>query len=228
MSAASFAQVRTWVFDLDNTLYPPSAALFAQIGARMNAWLMQRFGVDQAEAARLRDDYWDRYGTTLAGLVAEHRIDPMAFLAEVHDIDFAVLTPDPALARAIDRLPGRRIVFTNGDSAYAARVLAARGLTGAFDSVYGAEHASFISKPMPEAFARVFALEGLAPRESAMFEDDARNLSVPHGLGMRTVLVGADPATGAHIHHRTGDLTGFLGAVMPRPAFPAGGPHEAS
>jgi len=208
-SPAIFAQVRTWVFDLDNTLYPAAADLFGQIRPRMRDWLMRRCGIDAAGAAAMREDYWTRYGTTLAGLVAEHRIDPLEFLAYSHDIDFSVLAPDPGLAQAIARLPGRRVVFTNGDSAYAGRVLAARGLGGVFDRVYGAEHAGFISKPAAEAFARVFGQEGLAPRESAMFEDDPRNLMVPHALGLRTVLVGG---TGSepHVDHRTDDLAGFL------------------
>ncbi|MBW7922016.1 MAG: pyrimidine 5'-nucleotidase [Rubellimicrobium sp.] len=206
---ATFAHVRTWVFDLDNTLYPASVDLFGQIRPRMRDWLMQRFGIDAAAAAAMRQDYWNRYGTTLAGLVAEHRIDPLEFLAYSHDIDFSGLTPDPALARTIAGLPGRRVVFTNGDSAYAARVLAARGLGDTFDMVYGAEHAGFASKPTPDAFARVFAREGLVPDASAMFEDDARNLVVPHGLGLRTVLVGSEePAP--QIDDHTDDLTGFL------------------
>lgn len=221
MAAASLAHMRTWVFDLDNTLYPASVNLFAQIRPRMSNWLMQHFSIDAAEAAIMREDYWNRYGTTLAGLVAEHRIDPLEFLNYSHDIDLSVLNPDPALAQAIARLPGRRVVFTNGDTAYAARVLAARGLSDIFDAVYGAEHAGFTSKPRPEAFARVFAREGLAPRESAMFEDDLRNLAVPHDLGLATVLVGDTEAATrgdhmAHVDHRTDDLTGFLARILPQ------------
>jgi len=215
MAASPFAQMRTWVFDLDNTLYPESVDLFAQIRPRMTLWLMRRFGIDRAEADHLREDYWDRYGTTLAGLVAEHRIDPVEFLAEAHDIDLSALAPDPGLTRAIAALPGRRVVFTNGDSTYAARVLARRGLDGAFDAIYCAEHANFVSKPAAEAFSRIFALEGLTPRRSAMFEDDPRNLAVPHGLGLRTVLVGTGTRAAPHIDHRTGDLAAFLATHAP-------------
>lgn len=217
MAASPFAHVRTWVFDLDNTLYPESVDLFAQIRPRMTHWLMRRFGIDRAEADYLREDYWDRYGTTLAGLVVEHRIDPVEFLAEAHDIDLSALTPDPGLAQTIAALPGRRVVFTNGNSSYAARVLAQRGLDGVFDAIYCAEHANFISKPTAEAFSRIFTLEGLAPRTSAMFEDDPRNLAVPHGLGLRTVLVGTRAQVAPYIDHRTGDLTAFLTTNMPGP-----------
>jgi len=210
MVAASFSHVRVWVFDLDNTLYDPSARLFAQIERRMNALIMRELGLDEAEAAHLRDNYWRRYGTTLSGLMAEHDLDPVPFLAEVHDIDVSVLSPDPALAEVISALPGRRIVYTNGDRPYARRVLAARGLTGCFDAVYGIEHAGYRPKPEQAAFEAVFALDGLSPDRGAMFEDDTRNLAAPHAMGMRTVHVAPDAAPADHIHHHTSDLAGFL------------------
>ncbi len=215
MVAASFAHVRAWVFDLDNTLYPPSARLFAQMQPRITAYVTRALGISEAEADRLRDTYWLRYGTTLAGLMAEHGVDPRPYLEEVHDIDFSRLVPDPVLAERIVRLPGRKIVFTNGDGAYAARVLAARGLTGVFDAVYGVEHAGFLPKPEQAAFEAVFALDGLSPVEGAMFEDDPRNLAVPHLMGMRTVLVGEDaPEDGTiHVHHHAPDLSEFLAGL---------------
>jgi putative hydrolase of the HAD superfamily len=213
MVAASFSHVRAWVFDLDNTLYPPEAALFAQIEVRMTAFVTRVLGVTLAEADRLRADYWARYGTTLAGLMAEHGLDPGPYLAEVHDIDFSGLVPDPLLAARIIALPGRKIVFTNGDGPYAAKVLAARGLTGAFDAVYGVEHAGYLPKPEQAAFEAVFALDGLSPAEGAMFEDDPRNLMVPHLMGMRTVLVGPEALAHDHIHHHTGDLSAFLAGL---------------
>ena len=221
MVAASFAHVRAWVFDLDNTLYPPSARLFAQIEVRMTAWVMRTLGVDRATADHLRDDYWRRYGTTLAGLMAEHDADPGPYLEEVHDIDLSALTPDPALAAAIAALPGRRIVFTNGCGPYARRVLAARGLSEVFDAVYGVEHAGFRPKPEQAAFEAVFALDGLSPDCGAMFEDDPRNLAAPHAMGMRTVLVGPVAEARDHIHHHAEDLGAFLSQLRGA-AFPTG------
>lgn len=210
MVAASFAHVRAWVFDLDNTLYPPQARLFDQIEVRMTAWVMRALGVDHATADRLRGDYWRRYGTTLAGLMAEHDVDPAPYLADVHDIDLSALTPAPDLAAAIAALPGRKVVYTNGSAPYARRVLAARALSGVFDAVYGLEHAQFRPKPEQAAFEAVFALDGLAPAQGAMFEDDPRNLAAPHAMGMRTVLVGPEAAVHDHIHHHTADLAAFL------------------
>ncbi|MDR5654639.1 pyrimidine 5'-nucleotidase [Ruixingdingia sedimenti] len=210
MVAQQFHHVDTWVFDLDNTLYPPSARLFDLIEARMTAWVMGALGVEQAEADRLRRDYWLRYGTTLAGLMAEHRVDADAYLADVHDIALDRIAPDPALTTAIGALPGRRIVYTNGSAGYAERVIAARGLTGLFDAVYGVEHAGFRPKPERGAFEAVFARDGVTPGRAAMFEDDARNLAAPHAMGMRTIHVAPAPEPAPHIHHHTDDLAGFL------------------
>ena len=209
-----FAHVETWVFDLDNTLYPPEVRLFDQIEVRMTAWVMEALGVDRNEADRLRRHYWASYGTTLAGLMREHDIDPAPYLTDVHDIDFGVLTSDPGLADAIRALPGRRVVYTNGSAPYAERVIAARGLSGLFDAVYGVEHAGFRPKPEREAFEAIIARDGFTPARAAMFEDDPRNLAAPHGLGMATVHVAPERHQAAHIHHHTDDLAGFLARLV--------------
>ena len=209
-----FSHVRVWVFDLDNTLYLPEVRLFDQIQVKMTDYVRKTLGVSAARADYLRDHYWRNYGTTLAGLMAEHGVDPLPYLADVHDIDFSGLQPDPDLVSAIAALPGRRIVFTNGSQPYADQVLASRGLTDTFDAVYGVEHAGFLPKPAQAAFEAVFALDGLDPAQAAMFEDDPRNLAAPHAMGMRTVLVGPDALDEAHIHYHTDDLAGFLSQVI--------------
>ncbi|MGF6861159.1 putative hydrolase of the HAD superfamily [Rhodobacteraceae bacterium MBR-64] len=215
MVAQHFRHVRAWVFDLDNTLYPPEARLFDQIEARMVAFVMRALGLDRASADRLRADYLARYGTTLAGLMAVHGLDPADYLIEVHDIDLSHLAPEPALASAIAALPGRKIVYTNGTRAYATRVLAARGLSGNFDAVYGVHEAGYLPKPDPRAFQTVFARDGIDASRAAMFEDDPRNLTAPHAMGMRTVHVAAKPAPADHIHHHTDDLAAFLHRLAP-------------
>ncbi|WP_126975802.1 pyrimidine 5'-nucleotidase [Frigidibacter oleivorans] len=208
--AAAFAHVRHWVFDLDNTLYPPEARLFDQIERRMTAWVMQALNLGQPEADGLRRRYWQLHGTTLAGLMAEHGVDPVPYLVDVHDISLDHLTPDPGLRAAIAALPGRKIVHTNGSAPYAERVLAARGLAGLFDGVYGVEDAGYVPKPQRSAFETVFARAGIAAATGAMFEDDARNLAAPHDMGMRTVHVAPLPAPAPHIHHHTAGLAEFL------------------
>jgi len=213
MVKASFSHVTSWVFDLDNTLYPPQARLFDQIEVKMTDWVMQALSVSRAEADHLRAQYWRDYGTTLAGLMALHDVDPAPYLTHVHDISLDHLERDTTLRDHIRALPGRRIVYTNGSAPYAERVLAARGLDGLFDAIYGVEHAEFRPKPERQAFETIFARDGLRPAEAAMFEDDPRNLAAPHEMGMRTVHVAPAPHDADHIHHHTDDLTAFLGRL---------------
>ncbi len=179
----------------------------------MTAYVMQELGISAPQADHLRKHYWQTYGTTLAGLMREHSIDPEPYLRDVHDIDFSVLPADPALAHAIAALPGRRIVYTNGCRPYAKKVIAARGLEGLFDAVYGIENAGYLPKPERAAFEAIFTQDDVDPASAAMFEDDERNLKVPHQLGMRTVFVAPDPHPSAHIHFHTDDLTAFLAQI---------------
>jgi putative hydrolase of the HAD superfamily len=214
MPKQDFTHVRSWVFDLDNTLYPPAARLFDQIEVRMTNWVMQTLKVERHEADRLRRHYWSHYGTTLAGLMREHGVDPAPYLIDVHDISLDHLEQDLVLASHIRALPGRRIVYTNGSAPYAERVLAARGLSNLFDAVYGVEHAGFRPKPERVAFETIFNIDKLDPSLGAMFEDDSRNLAAPHDMGMRTVHVTPLPEPADHIHHHTSDLTGFLAKLV--------------
>ena len=214
---AAFARVETWVFDLDKTLYPPREKLFPQIEARIGAYVERVLGVSPEEALRLRRAYWENHGATLAGLMLHHGVDPDPFLEEVHDIDLSVLTPNPRLAAAIAALPGTRIVYTNGTAPYARAVTARLGLSGLFARVYGVEAAFYTPKPAAAAYQRIFGAEGLDPRRAAMFEDDPRNLKVPHEMGLETVWItpGDDPRPRPdHVDHRAEDLAGFLGRLV--------------
>ena len=157
---------------------------------------------------------WQTYGTTLAGLMREHDVDPAPYLTHVHDITLDHLEVDTALVDHIRALPGRKIVYTNGCAPYAERVIAARGLSGLFDAVYGVEHAGFLPKPEAAAFDAIFALDGMQTSTAAMFEDDPRNLAAPHALGMQTVHVAPEALEATHIHHHTDDLTGFLARLL--------------
>lgn len=210
MPKAAFDHVETWVFDLDNTLYPPQARLFDQIEERMTRYVMDALGVDKEHANHLRVEYWRQYGTTLAGLMREHDVDPTPYLVDVHDISLDHLEPAPELAQEILSLPGRRIVYTNGTAPYARNVLAARGLDGVFDAIYGVEEAGFLPKPERAAFETVFELDGVEASKAAMFEDDVRNLLEPFRMGMQTVLVAETHDGEDHVHHHTDDLHNFL------------------
>ncbi|MCR8725263.1 pyrimidine 5'-nucleotidase [Frigidibacter sp. ROC022] len=208
--------VSHWVFDLDNTLYPPSARLFDLIEVRMTDWVMQELGVARDEADRLRAQYWRSYGTTLSGLMREHGVDPTPYLTHVHDIPLSALEPDAALAAAIRALPGRKIVYTNGSRQHAERVTEARGLGGLFDAMYGIEDAGFLPKPERGAFDAVFRAAGVEPTRAAMFEDDARNLAVPHDMGMACIHVHPDRHEAPHVHHHAPDLGAFLSQLTGR------------
>ncbi|SLN32948.1 hypothetical protein PEL8287_01596 [Roseovarius litorisediminis] len=214
MPKQHFTHIATWVFDLDNTLYPPQARLFDQIELKMTQYVMDTLRVDRPEADRLRRKYWHEHGTTLAGLMREHDLDPGPYLTHVHEISLDHLEPDAALNTHIRALPGRKIVYTNGTAPYAERVIAQRGLTGAFDAVYGVEHAGFFPKPERRAFDAIFLRDGVVPERAAMFEDEPRNLAEPHAMGMRTVHVAPEPHGAAHIHHHTDDLTDFLSKLL--------------
>ena len=207
-----FSHVETWIFDLDNTLYHPSARLFDQINARMTEFIIRELGATRAEADALRRTYWQRHGTTLRGLIDHHGVAPERFLDEAHDIDLSALKPDANLAAAIRRLPGTRIVHTNGARSHAARVLAARGLEGVFDAVYAIEDKALVPKPQAGAYDRVIRLSGLDPTRAAMVEDDVRNLEVPKALGMATVWLchQAGDAAPAYIDRRITGLVRFL------------------
>lgn len=208
----AFTHVREWVFDLDHTLYPASSQLFSQLDSRMEAYMMRELRLDQPQAAALRNKYWQNHGTTLAGLMHHHNTDPHAYLADVQQIDFSVLTPNPGLGRAISALPGRKIVYTNGSRDYAINATKAIGIFDVFDGHFGIDDAGFICKPSPQAFDIVFEKAKITPEKAAMFEDDARNLAAPFQLGLQTVLVGPKKDL-PHIHHYTDNLTAFLSSL---------------
>lgn len=220
-SGPDFRHVESWIFDLDNTLYPASCDLFAQIDARMTGYVARELNLPLDEARRLQKDYYRDHGTTLSGLIKLHDVDPEPYLAEVHDIDLSVLAPDPALKQAIARLPGRKFVFTNGCRDYAARVLERLDLGDMAEAVFDIRTTGFTPKPDRQAYDAVIAAAGISPRKAAMFEDLARNLIAAHELGMTTVWVDNGSrwsrefpvARDDHIDYVTRDLTHFLQGI---------------
>lgn len=212
---ARLSHIRTWIFDLDNTLYPASARLFDRIDARMTAYIADTFGVDPVAARRIQKGYFHNHGTTLAGLMAEHGVDPHAFLDFVHDIEMDVLDANAPLAAAIARLPGRKIVFTNADAPYAGRVLERLGLGGSFEAVHDIHAMGLVPKPQASAYAGLCAAFGLDPAQSLFAEDMARNLAPAKAIGMTTLWVdnGSEQATDidrSHIDFTCADITAWL------------------
>jgi putative hydrolase of the HAD superfamily len=225
MASPDFRHVRTWIFDLDNTLYPADSGLFAQIDRRMQTFVQQFLNVGPEEARHIQKTYYRDHGTTLTGLIRLHDVDPEKFLADVHDIDLAVIEADEILAGAIAALPGRRFVFTNGCRHHAERILARTGLTDLFEDIWDIRTTGFTPKPLAQAYDRILAHSGASPREAAMFEDIARNLVPAHARGMTTVWVKSDsnwskqgpefPVAGPeNIDYETSDLAHFLRTVQ--------------
>lgn len=210
------ANVNDWLFDMDNTLYPASANLFAQIDRRMEAYVGRLLGLGRDEARAVQKQYFHEHGTTLRGLMLSHGIDPNGFLADVHDIDMSVLDPNPRLAVALRRLPGRRIVFTNGDVDYAQRVLSAIGILDCFDAIHDIHAMDYHPKPDPRAYGGVCAAHAVRPDAAFFVDDMAHNLKPAKALGMVTGWVNNGSERGDHgyspefIDYELHDLTDWL------------------
>lgn len=217
---ARLALIRNWVFDLDNTLYPASARLFDQMDIKMTAYVARVLGIDLIKARRIQKAYFFDHGTTLAGLMAEHGVDPHHFLADVHDIEMDVLDHNAPLAAAIARLPGRKIVFTNADTPYAARVLDRLGLATSFEAIHDIHAMDLKPKPNASAYAGLCAAFDIDPTESLFVEDMARNLAPAKAIGMTTVWIdnGSEQAAAeqdrSFIDFTTPDLTAWLHDIM--------------
>jgi len=222
-AARGFDHVDTWVFDLDNTLYPHHLNLWQQVDARIRDFVADYLGVDKDEAFRIQKDYYRRFGTTMRGMMTEHGVRADDFLTFVHRIDHSPLEPNPAMGAAIGRLQGRKLILTNGSQEHADAVLGRLGIGHHFEAVFDIVAAELEPKPAPQTYRRFLDRHGLDAARAAMFEDLARNLAVPHLLGMTTVLVVPDGTRdvvredwelegrdAVHVDHVTDDLTGFL------------------
>lgn len=212
-----FAGVRDWIFDLDDTLYPPESGVFTAVMGRVRAYTARATGLTAEGATALQKEYSARYGTTLRGLMEEHGVDPADFLADVHAIDRSALAPDARLAEALLRLPGRKFILTSGTHAHVGETLACLAIADRFDGVFDIADADYLPKPAEATYAAFLGRFSVDPATAAMFEDAPRNLVVPRALGMRTVLVTgrqAPPPASPVADFVTADLPGFLSRVV--------------
>ncbi len=218
--SADLTHIDVWVFDLDNTLYPAECEYMALIEGRMTDFVMRQTGLDWDAARALQKSYFHEHGTTLAGLMANHGIDPQAFLDEVHEVSMDRLLPDADLRAAVARLPGRRLVFTNGGSRHAERVLRRLEIDDLFEAVFHLEAADFVPKPNLATYHALTSRHAVEPARSAFFEDSEKNLKPAFDIGMTTVMVGpkAEASSADFVHHRTRHLTPFLNAALIRDA----------
>ena len=193
-----FAHVREWIFDLDNCLYPASSALFELIDERMGAYIQRLLDCDPDEARRVQKAHFHEHGTTLAGLMKEHGIDPHDFLADVHDVALDRVQCDERLAQLLPRLPGRRFVFTNGNAPYARRVLDAIGISEHFDDLHDIHASSYRPKPDPHGYALLCERFGIDPSRALLADDMVQNLAPAKALGMTTIWVDNGSERGNH------------------------------
>ncbi len=221
-----FRHVETWVFDLDNTLYPHHLNLWQQVDVRIRDYIVGFLKITHDEAFRLQKDYYRRYGTTMRGLMEEHGLEPDEFLEIVHQIDHSPLAPNPSLGAAIAKLPGRKFILTNGTRHHAEQVMQRLGIGHHFEDIFDIKAAELEPKPRPAVYQRFLARHDVDPHRAAIFEDLARNLEVPHALGMTTVLVVPEGARvvlredwelagreAPHVDHVTDDLSRFLDEI---------------
>lgn len=217
--------VRHWVFDLDNTLYPRTCRLFDQIDKLITAYVADITGLGPAPARKLQKDFYREHGTTLRGLMQTQDIDPHHFLSKVHDIDYSPVQPDPALIDVIKALPGQKLIFTNADVGHAEAVIDRLGGKDVFDGVFGIVEADFEPKPFVGPYLKFLKDYGVDAKKAAMFEDMEKNLLTAHEIGMRTVhVIPSDDFVDDsledfelerkddhdHVHHVTNDLARFL------------------
>jgi putative hydrolase of the HAD superfamily len=215
-----FAHIRDWIFDLDNCLYPASTGLFSLIDERMGAYIERLLGCDAQEAKRVQKAHFHTHGTTLAGLMKEHRVDPHHFLADVHDIPLDRVTADERLGALLPRLPGRRFVFTNGDAPYARRVLEAIGVQRHFDDLHDIHASELRPKPDPHGYEMLCERFGIDPKHALLADDMVKNLAPAKALGMTTIWVdnGSEQAgrdyDDAVVDMRVSDVGDWLESIL--------------
>jgi putative hydrolase of the HAD superfamily len=219
-ASAALTHIDTWIFDLDNTLYPASCRLFDQVQDRMNAFIADLLAVDLGEAKRLRREYFRQHGTTLSGLMKVHGLAPERFLDFVHQIDLSAVPRDPALGAALAALPGRKLIFTNGTVRHAENILGHLGVIDHFAGIFDIAACNYVPKPDPSGYATLVERFRVTPRRAAMIEDMAKNLAPAAALGMTTVWLrgtldwAVEGAEADYVHHVVDELGPWLSALV--------------
>lgn len=211
--------VDTWIFDLDNTLYPASSNLFARVSKRMTYFIQKEFQLEEEPARDLQRKMFRKYGTTMRGLMTEYDMDAEEFLHFVHDIDVSDMNKDPELAELLSKLPGRRLIYTNGSVPHAKRITGQLGIEHLFEDIFDIVASRFVPKPAPEPYDEMINKFKVDPKRSLMVEDMAKNLRPAADLGMITVWLrhskdwSSEDSVGGHIHHEIDDLKLWLKSI---------------
>ena len=211
--------VDTWIFDLDNTLYPASSNLFARVSKRMTYFIQKEFQLEEEPARDLQRKMFRKYGTTMRGLMTEYDMDAEEFLHFVHDIDVSDMNKDLELAELLSKLPGRRLIYTNGSVPHAKRITGQLGIEHLFEDIFDIVASRFVPKPAPEPYDEMINKFKVDPKRSLMVEDMAKNLRPAADLGMITVWLrhskdwSSEDSVGGHIHHEIDDLKLWLKSI---------------
>lgn len=215
-----FQHINTWLFDLDNTLYDASTGVFDRIIDRMNLFVSGHLQISTEQASALRKTYWEKYGTTLRGMMEEHDVKPDAFLWYAHDIDISDVPQCAITNEYLARLPGRKIIYTNSSHEFAERMTKHLGIHHHFEDIFSIEDTQYIPKPDVDAYHMLLKHYSFDPKHAAMFEDMQINLKTAAELGMTTVWIhgkNKDPAIHAlpHLHHKAETLAKWLQQTVP-------------
>ena len=217
---ARFRHIHDWIFDLDNCLYPANSRLFELIDQRMTGYIERLLGVDAIEARRVQKMHFHGSGTTLAGLMKHHDVDPRHFMDDVHDIPLDRVARDDRLVTALTRLPGRKFIHTNGDANYAWKVLDRLGVAAEIDHLHDIFAADLTPKPELHGYSKLLDQFGIDPAAALMVEDMVRNLEPAKALGMTTVWVDNGSERGNHgydeaiVDHRITEVGEWLETVL--------------
>ena len=212
----SFNSIKCWIFDLDNTLYSGKTKVFEQVDKKMSKYISNKLNISVEEAKKIQKNYFYEYNTTLNGMIKNHKIDPDEFLEFVHDINIDFLQKDPALGKEIEKLDGKKIIFTNGSRKHAINVSKQIGIDHLFDDIFDIVDAEFITKPLLEPYKKLVKKHKIDPKLCVLVEDIARNLKPAYEMGMKTVWIENDEpwaskfSDSEFVNYRTNNLSEFL------------------
>ena len=211
-----FRSIKYWIFDLDNTLYSGDTKVFDQVDKKMSKYISGKLNVSIEEAKKIQKNYFYEYNTTLNGMIKNHKIDPDEFLEFVHDIDIDFLKKDFKLAEEINKLEGKKIIFTNGSRKHALNVTTKIGIDHLFDDVFDIVDSEFVPKPAIQPYRKLVKKHKIDPNLCVFVEDIARNLKPAYEMGMKTVWIENEVpwakkfSDANFINYKTSNLSDFL------------------
>ena len=211
-------KINTWIFDLDNTLYSADSGIFQQVHQLMGEFISNNLNLEISEAKKLQSKYYKQHGTTLRGMMDNHGVDPDHFLDEVHRLDYSIVGPNQLLNDELEKLEGRKIIYTNANEKHVLDVLKRINLSDYFDEIFDIKLANYIPKPEIKPYEQIIELFKIDASRSAMFDDIAKNLVPAKKVGFTPVWIDAGyenfsddiEASRDYLDYQTRNLSLFL------------------